>query len=171
MQSLSTQYPLQKGVHNPILRARAQEIPCEQNFLRFAQDLLDLMWLYEWVWLAAPQVGKSWRIIATTQWKQTKKWLKLVGETVMLNPVIVAHSDEMIVWEEGCLSIPGIKGSVARYQSITLSFYDFQGKKQTQSYSDFDATIIQHEIDHLDGVLFVDKLVLWGKNWLKKASK
>jgi peptide deformylase len=77
----------------------------------------------------------------------------------MVNPVITDRSKEMITAEEACLSVPDVFGFVRRHKSIAVEFLDHKGHKQTKKLKDFNATIIQHEIDHLDGVLFVDKMV------------
>jgi peptide deformylase len=160
MSILSKKYPLQKGAQNPILRTKAQKIEQITPEIRnFALDLMELMREYEWVGLAAPQVGKSWRIIATTQRKHNKRGEKNTGETIMINPEILEKSQEMTVEEEACLSLPDLRGNVARHKKITVSYIDEDGKAKTKKYSDFDAIIIQHEIDHLDGILFIDKII------------
>ena len=82
-----------------------------------------------------------------------------MGETLMVNPVITDMSKEMITAEEACLSVPDVFGFVRRHKSVTVEFLDHKGHKQTKKLKDFNATIIQHEIDHLDGILFVDKMV------------
>ncbi len=157
---LTLQYPLQLWANNPVLRIAADPIEDITPDIRtFAYDLIELMRLYEWVWLAAPQVGKSWRIIATTQWKNSKRWQKNTGELVMINPEIISHSDAVVSSDEACLSLPGEQGTVQRYKQITVSYLDPEGKKHTQTFDDFNAAIVQHEIDHIDGVLFIDKLI------------
>lgn len=85
----------------------------------------------------------------------------------MINPEIIEKSQEMIVEEEACLSLPDLRGNVARHKKITVSYLDEDGKAKTKKYSDFDAIIIQHEIDHLDGVLFIDKMIQSGKKTKK----
>lgn len=77
----------------------------------------------------------------------------------MINPEIIEKSQEMTVEEEACLSLPDLRGNVSRHKKITVSYIDEDGKQKTKKYSDFDAIIIQHEIDHLDGILFIDKMV------------
>ncbi len=77
----------------------------------------------------------------------------------MINPEILEKSQEMTVEEEACLSLPDLRGNVARHKKITVSYIDEDGKAKTKKYSDFDAIIIQHEIDHLDGILFIDKII------------
>lgn len=77
----------------------------------------------------------------------------------MINPKIIEKSKETILREEACISLPNCTGMVRRHQSITVEFLDLKGKKQNKKYKEFNAVIIQHEIDHLDGILFMDKIV------------
>lgn len=116
---------------------------------------------YDGVWLAAPQIGKNIRMVATTQWKESKKEGspdKFLWEKIMINPEIIEKSKDTICTEEGCLSLPGITGDVRRYKQITLKYSDLKGKKHKKVFKNFDAIVIQHEIDHLDGILFIDKI-------------
>jgi len=76
----------------------------------------------------------------------------------MINPKIVDKSKEMILREEACISLPNSTGMVRRHKSINIEFIDTKGQKQKKKYKDFNAVIIQHEIDHLDGILFMDKV-------------
>jgi peptide deformylase len=78
---------------------------------------------------------------------------------VMINPVILKTSEEMVIWEEACLSLPNENGNVKRYQSIHVEYIDTKWNKQKKKYKGFNAVIVQHEIDHLDGVLFTDKCI------------
>ena len=111
------------------------------------------------VGLAAPQVGENIRVIATSQRDKKKTKDKLLGETIMINPKILDKSKETILREEACISLPNCTGMVKRHRAITVEFLDLQGKKQNKKYKEFNAVIIQHEIDHLDGILFMDKVV------------
>ena len=77
----------------------------------------------------------------------------------MINPKILDRSKETILWEEACISLPNCTGMVRRHKGISIEFMDLKGKKQSKKYKDFNAVIIQHEIDHLDGILFMDKVV------------
>jgi len=157
---LKRKYPLQLWANNPILRLPADPIQeVTADIRKFAHDLVELMRIYEGVWLAAPQVWQSLRIIATTQWKESKKWQKNTGEIVMINPEIIEKSEQLILSDEACLSLPGETGTVRRHKSITVSYLDPEGKKHTKKFDDFNATVVQHEIDHIDGVLFIDKTV------------
>ena len=76
----------------------------------------------------------------------------------MLNPKIIAHSTEMVKDWEGCLSIPGIRGLVPRYQSVEVEYTGREGQRQRQELTDFVARIFQHEYDHLDGIVFIDRV-------------
>ena len=77
----------------------------------------------------------------------------------MINPKILDRSKETILWEEACISLPNCTGMVKRHRAITVEFLDLKGKKQNKKYKEFNAVVIQHEIDHLDGILFMDKVV------------
>ena len=158
-------FPLQTWDNNEFLRAKSKEVDIfDADTADFCDILLDLMYAYDWVGLAAPQVGKDIRVIATTQWKEEKKWRKLdrklIGDTVLVNPEILEHSEEKRKWEEGCLSVPGLCWDVERWTRIVVRYKDKKWKQHVQKYTWFSAVVIQHEIDHLDWILFTDK-VIW----------
>ncbi|MFA7718043.1 MAG: peptide deformylase, partial [Candidatus Absconditabacterales bacterium] len=149
-------YTIQTGVNNPILRTMSEEVAGIDDEIRdFFSLLRKAMRENEGVGLAAPQIGRNIRIIATTQWIKKNNKNKLINETIMINPNITERSAEMIITEEACLSVPDVYGKVKRHKSITVEFMDNKGNKQTKKLKDFNATIIQHEIDHLNGILFV----------------
>lgn len=125
----------------------------------FAKDMIDLMYEYEWAGLAAPQVGENIRLIAVSFRKEKGDDFKRIGDTVMINPQIISKSDRMIVSHEACLSLPKLKGDVMRHESIKVTWEDMNGKKHTEKFEWYNAVIIQHEVDHLDGVLYIDKLI------------
>jgi len=156
-------YPIkriQTGMNNPILRNISEEIEeIDQDLILFCHKLIVLMYQNKGVGLAAPQIGENIRVIATSQRDKKKTKDKFLGETIMINPKILEKSKEIILREEACISLPNCIGMVKRHQSITVEFLDLKGKKQTKKYKEFNAVIIQHEIDHLDGVLFMDKVV------------
>ena len=157
-------YPLQTGEDNKILRKNSEKVDIfDDEIKEFAEILLDLMYAYDWVWLAAPQVGKNIRVIATTQWKETKKWRKtdkqITWETAMINPEILEHSEEKRKWEEACLSVPWLCGDVERWTRIVVKYQDKKWKFHVQKYTWFSAVVIQHEMDHLEWILFTDKVV------------
>lgn len=160
---MTTNYPtkrIQTGMNNPILRGISEEIEeINQDLIVFCHKLVVLMYQNKGVGLAAPQVGENIRVIATSQRDKKKTKDKFLGETIMINPKIVEKSKETILREEACISLPNCLGMVRRHHTITVEFLDITGKKQSKKYKEFNAVIIQHEIDHLDGVLFMDKIV------------
>lgn len=139
-------------VFHPDHRLREHSVDIDPNnisaLLSLASDMSKTMIADKGIGLAAPQVGKNIRLIIVS----TKS-----GPQVMFNPKIVGKSLLQEWGEEGCLSIPGVFGNVKRYRTIDCSFLDTEGKKQTAKAEGLLARIIQHEIDHLDGVLFIDK--------------
>lgn len=110
--------------------------------------------------LAAPQIGIHKRVILITLYQ------KVAGEKeprekllVLINPEIVSFSLETVVMEEGCLSLPDYYADVERPEKIVVEFLDMQGKKQRLALDGLHAREVQHEIDHLDGILFSDKIL------------
>jgi len=157
-------------MNNPILRTISEEIQeIDQELIIFCHKLIVLMYQNKGVWLAAPQVGENIRVIATSQRDRKKTKDKFLGETIMINPKIIEKSKETILREEACISLPNCTGMVRRHKAITVEFMDIKGKKQNKKYKEFNAVIIQHEIDHLDGVLFMDKVVKMPEK--KKSGK
>ena len=157
-------YPLHTWENNKILRKKSDKVDIFDDEIKdFAEILLDLMYAYDWVGLAAPQVGKNIRVIATTQRKEIKKWRKtdkkIIWETAMINPEILEHSEEMKKWEEACLSVPGLCWDVERWTWIVVKYQDKKWKTHIQKYTWFSAVVIQHEMDHLEWILFTDKVI------------
>lgn len=135
---------------NPILRKKSQQV-ADLNSPEIQQlipEMVETMLTADGVGLAAPQIGKNIRLVT----------IHFEGETyVMVNPLIVQKSFFKEWGEEGCLSVPGVAGQVKRPRAIKLHFVDENGKRRTLSAKKMLARIIQHEIDHLDGILFIDK--------------
>jgi peptide deformylase len=135
---------------DPVLRQRAREVEAVTEVHRaLARDMLDTMRAAPGVGLAGPQVGVLERIFV---WE--------VGDQhgVVINPVIVARSDETVSQEEGCLSLPGIAYEVERSYALVVEGIDEHGAPLRIEAEEFLARVFQHEIDHLDGVLFIDRL-------------
>lgn len=157
---LKEQYPLQFGVDNPVLRSVCDEVETITSEIQALYTALwELVWEYDGVGLAAPQVGKTVRMAAITQRDTSKKKRKLTKEFVMINPVIIGQSEQESVWEEWCLSLPWQTGKLFRPNEITVKYMDNKGKHHVHHARGFNARVLFHEIDHLDGVLYVDKLV------------
>lgn len=119
-----------------------------------AADMLETMYAAPGRGLAAPQVGEMLRLfVMDTEWKDAAP-----APVVFIDPVVEAHSDARAVQSEGCLSIPGLSLEVTRPAEVTLSWTDLQGARQTAPFSGFAAACVQHELDHLDGVVTLDHL-------------
>ena len=120
-----------------------------------ADDMLATMYEAPGIGLAAPQVGVTQRLIVADCVKEEGA---APQPTVMFNPEVVAASDERSVYEEGCLSIPEQYAEVERPAEVTVRWMDRDGNAQERSFDGLWATCLQHEIDHLNGVLFIDYL-------------
>ena len=138
---------------NPILRKKSIEINKNKinskEMKEFCANMSETMIKKDGVGLAAPQVGKNIRFIVVNIENKI---------TCMINPVITKKSWAKEFGEEGCLSVPDTFGKVKRHKKIKCLYYDNNGKKQIISAEKLTARIIQHEIDHLDGILFIDYL-------------
>ncbi|MCT7948739.1 peptide deformylase [Ancylothrix sp. C2] len=111
------------------------------------------------VGIAAPQVAESVRLfIVASRPNLRYPHASTMEPTAMINPQIIAHSDEIVKDWEGCLSVPGVRGLVPRFKTIEVEYFDRKGNKCRQQLTDFVARIFQHEYDHLDGILFIDRV-------------
>lgn len=160
---LTNFFPLQFWKDNKQLRAVCKELDWEDiasdpiQLLCYA--LRELMWEYDWVGLAAPQIGQDVRIIAVSSWIEKRKESKFDKQTIMINPIITFQSEKTFISEEGCLSLPNIIDKVERHHSITVRYLDESWQQHEQKLTGFNAAIVQHEVDHLDGILFIDKII------------
>ncbi|HRY83408.1 MAG TPA: peptide deformylase [Candidatus Cloacimonadota bacterium] len=152
-----------------ILRRKLQEVKTFDAELRdFVADLTHTMYERDGVGLAANQVGKDLRIfVMDATWTRDHKGK---NPRVMINPVIEESSGESVN-EEGCISIPDLYADVTRPSSITYSYYDIEGNKHREMVSGFPAIVFQHEYDHLDGILFIDKINSLTKLKLKRKLR
>ena len=136
---------------NETLRKKAEEVVNFDGELAALIDQMDeTMALGKGIGLAAPQIGIEKRIFLCRP-EQSKLW-------VFINPQIVLTSEQIVSYEEGCLSIPGVYADVIRPEKITIQAYGIDGKPFTIEADDILSRVIQHENDHLDGVLFIDRL-------------
>ncbi len=134
---------------DPVLKSRAAPVKkFDESLSRLAEDMLVTMREYEGVGLAANQVGRLKRILVAAIEDK---------EYVIVNPEIESSSEETAVENEGCLSIPGIHVEVERPVRITLSGNDVSGRPLSIDASGLRARVFQHEIDHLDGILMMDR--------------
>lgn len=149
-------------IGNSILRNQAKAIaePSEANITELAQVLIDTAEAANGVGIAAPQIGKSYRLFIMASRPSIRyPHAPKMSPTAVINPVILSHSDEIVRDWEGCLSVPDVRALVPRYQEIEVVYIDVKGKQQRQVLTDFVARIFQHELDHLNGVLFPDRVV------------
>jgi peptide deformylase len=124
----------------------------DKKIKKFVSDMIDTLKKKEGLGLAAPQVGINKRIIIARFNYDTNEEMIVP----MINPVHESNSLEKVFGEEGCLSLPGIYKPVERYKKIRIKFQDIKGNKKELELEDLNARIVQHEIDHLDGKLFID---------------
>lgn len=152
---------IETGRENPILRARSEDISQSEwkKLAPLGRAMLD--WLKSkdnGAGLAAPQVGINKRLIAVNMYDDSGDELMLIRTFLMINPVVLSHSEVMEKDEEGCFSVPDEYGLVSRYDWIVVEFMDENYKKKTLKLFRFNARVVLHEIDHLDGILFTDKI-------------
>ncbi|MBN2096026.1 peptide deformylase [Candidatus Peregrinibacteria bacterium] len=142
---------IETGQDNQILRRKSEPIKTiDKKILRLLKEMEKSMKEEKGVGLAAPQVGRNVRMILVL--------LNNKNLIPMINPEIIDHSDKTEVGEEGCLSLPGIWGNVERYHEITVKYLDEKGTDRILKLEGFNARVVQHEIDHLNGILFTDYL-------------
>lgn len=133
---------------DPVLRRKAAAVPrVTRRMVKLMQDMVDTMYAADGVGLAAPQVGVSERIIVVDVGD---------GPIQLANPELV-HAEGSVVDREGCLSIPGVVGYVERHERVVVQGLDPKGKARRIEADGWLARAFQHEIDHLDGILFTDK--------------
>jgi peptide deformylase len=137
----------------PILRKPAESVSAyDAELEKIVEAMFERMFASKGVGLAAPQVGLRRRILVLNPTGDRK------DDLVLVNPTIVARSGPETVFDEGCLSFPGIYAEIRRPERCTVVAYDVKGAKIEQEYTDFVSRIVQHEFDHLEGILLVDRM-------------
>lgn len=155
---------------HPVLRKETKDIDTSYpNLNELIDNMYETMYNADGVGLAAPQVGLEDRIFIidlspladeeNPEYKDLKK--------VFINARITNRTGDMVLYEEGCLSIPGIHESVARQDSIEIEYLDENFEPLTETYTGFTARVIQHEYDHIEGVLFIDHISAIRKRLIK----
>lgn len=140
-----------REIGDPVLRSKAKEIDeVSKKTLALIDNMFDTMYEEDGVGLAAPQVGILKRIAVID--------IREGNKIILINPEIIEEEGKAIM-EEGCLSIPGETGDVIRSEKIKVRTLNQEGKEVEFEAEGFEARAIQHEIDHLNGILFVDKIV------------
>ena len=154
---------------DPRLKKTCAPVPDLSDDLRkLADDMLETMYAAPGIGLAAPQVGVTDRLIVLDCEKEEGAAPRPV---VMFNPEIVASSDEQNTYEEGCLSIPDQYAEVTRPAEVTVRWLDRDGQLQEQDMDGLWATCVQHEIDHLNGKLFIDYLSPMKRQMMTRKSQ
>ncbi|MDD4287902.1 MAG: peptide deformylase [Candidatus Peribacteraceae bacterium] len=143
--------PIQKGADNPILRRKGAKVPeVTKAIKKLVKDMFATVKAEDGAGLAAPQVGQSLQLcLALVEGKMT----------VLINPEIVWKSKETKTEEEGCLSLPCLQVAVTRPMTITVKYLNEKGMPEERKLSDFSARTVQHEVDHLNGILLLDYLM------------
>ena len=142
-------------IPDPLLRKKAAPIErVDAGLLKLAENMLATMYDAPGIGLAAPQVGILRRLIVMDPSRDEEAKQPLI----MVNPVILARGSEMRTHEEGCLSIPDVTAEIERPAMTRVGFIDTEGKSREQTLEGIWSTLVQHEIDHLNGVLFIDYL-------------
>jgi len=153
---------------DPFLRQKSQDVEgVDDEIRRLMQDMLDTMYAAPGIGLAAIQVGVPKRIIVIDLSKEEEK-----KPLYFVNPRVILKSNSNATYEEGCLSVPGQFAEIDRPDRCHVTYLDYNGKQQELKAEGLLATCIQHEIDHLEGILFIDYLSKLKKSFIvKKLSK
>lgn len=152
---------------DPVLRQKAKKITAfDESLQTLVSDMVETMYDAPGVGLAAPQIGESVQLIVvdiSTEEDEQKSM-------VMINPEITVHEGSQVD-EEGCLSVLDLTASVKRSKKITVTYLDLSGQEQELTTEDRFAIVLQHEIDHLNGILFIDHLSSLKRALYKKKIK
>jgi peptide deformylase len=154
---------------SPILRLVAREIQSGYpNLEQFLADMFETMYKADGMGLAAPQVGKSIRIFVVdgTSLEEDEPAMKDFKK-VFINPKIITLDGESVVMNEGCLSLPKLREDVNRHSKVTIRYYDEHFNLFEEEYEGLKARVIQHEYDHLEGMMFIDRIPPLRKKLLK----
>lgn len=159
-------YPIVAYGH-PVLKKQAEEIIKEEiDVVELAKDMFETMHHASGIGLAAPQIGKSIRMFiadaAPLEDEEIGEW-----KQVFINPEIIEEYGDDWAFEEGCLSIPNIREDVMRPEKLKIRFFDENWVEHEEAYDGMQARIIQHEYDHIEGILFTDHLSAFKKRLLK----
>ena len=154
-----------------VLRRTAEPVDLadREGIAALVQDLKDTLANAEGCGLAAPQIGVSKRVVIVDAEGMEDRYDYLKGfRRVLINPVIVSESEQQCEYNEGCLSIPGIYADVRRPASMTVEYYDENLEKVTETFDRFGCRMIQPEMSHLDGDMFVDHVAPIRKKMITK---
>jgi len=153
---------------SPLLKTRAKEIEKGSiDVAEISRDMFETMYNAQGVGLAAPQIGLGIRIFVVDAQPMEEEKNAEPFKKVFINPVKLDEKGDEWSFEEGCLSIPGIREVIVRNAQIRLKYFDENWVERDETFNGIRARIIQHEYDHLEGILFTDKLTPFRKRLLK----
>jgi len=154
---------------DPVLRKKAEPITKDFPYLKeFVQNMFDTMYNSDGVGLAAPQVGQAIRIFVIDSTTDEEDEDEVPGiKRAFINPEILEKRGDEWVMNEGCLSLPEIREDVSRPETVRIKYNDADFNEYIEEFSGFTSRVIQHEYDHLEGVMFVDYLNPLKKRILK----
>jgi peptide deformylase len=159
MASMAVQTVLKMG--DPVLLRKASAVAAfgTSELAALIADMRDTMAVLHGAGLAAPQIGVSSRVVifgfdANPRYPDAEA----VPFTILINPVLTPLSDQMKEDWEGCLSVPGMRGLVPRYTALRYTGFDYQGAPIDRKVEGFHARVVQHEVDHLDGILYPSRI-------------
>ena len=155
---------------DPVLKAKGKEIPQDfPDLTKLIDDMYETMYNAHGVGLAAPQIGKSIRlfVIDSAPFEDDEEKKKAAVKKAFINPQIIKEDGDEWAFEEGCLSIPGIRENVYRPARVTIRYQDLDWQAHEEVFDGIVARVIQHEYDHIEGVLFTDHLSGLKKRLLK----
>ena len=155
-----------------VLKQKSQRVEkVDAEVQKILDDMLETMYVDKGVGLAAPQVGSDKRVIVIDT-NPSDEDLSARRPMYLVNPEIIWKSEETVMFCEGCLSLPNQSADVERHEKVRVRYLDYSGKEQEILADDFLAIVLQHEIDHLDGILYIDHLSrLKRSRLLKKLDK
>jgi peptide deformylase len=152
---------------DPVLKKVARDIEKGSiDVKKLAEDMFETMYNASGVGLAAPQVGMDIRMFVVDAEGFDEERFKGFKK-VFINPTIIEESGDEWAYEEGCLSIPGIRADVFRPEVLKIHYFDENWNEHTEEFDDMKARVIQHEYDHIEGILFVDHLSGMKKRLIK----
>lgn len=156
-----------------ILRQQTKAVEEDSEELQqLIDDMFETMYNSDGVGLAAPQVGKLLRLfVADADPMAEEEGEQLHGPVAMINPKITFEGGQKVDMDEGCLSIPGVNAAVTRFDTIVVTFLDRDFNEQELEVDGWLSRVIQHEIDHLDGILFLDHLSFFQRKLLSSKLK
>lgn len=153
----------------PVLKKEAEHVDVkEEGLAGFIENMWETMYHAGGIGLAAPQVGQSKRIFLVDTVQMMDEGEEGGLKEVFINPEILEFSEDTGSYEEGCLSIPDVTGDVIRPNSVKVKYQDLEGNYQEVFLTDMEARVFQHEYDHIDGVLFIEKLKPLRKKRIQK---